>query len=197
MNKSIFVSATPGKFELELSNPERTQDVPATRAREEDFVDFKATASAADSPPYSASVTSRPRKGKGRSGRLGWDEIGDLVDAQVVIRPTGITDPPVDIRPSEGQVADLVEECRARGQRGERVLVTALTKRMAGENLTRRDRKMLVLDYHAVGFRSEPASLALLSWSLPNRAGESGVNPGFVTSVGVGVAAQSILVDEH
>lgn len=59
--------------------------------------------------------------------------MGDLVDAQAVIRPTGIIDPPVDVRPSHGQVADLVQECKARGERGERVLVTALTKRMAGE----------------------------------------------------------------
>lgn len=79
-------------------------------------------------------------RGKGRAGnsdRLGWDEIGNLVDAQAVIRPTGIPDPPVDIRPSEGQVADLVQECKTRGGRGERVLVTALTKRMAGEMVSR------------------------------------------------------------
>ena len=79
----------------------------------------------------------RGRARAGKSNRLGWDEIGNLVDAQAVIRPTGITDPPVDIRPSEGQVADLVRECKARGGRGERVLVTALTKRMAGEMVLR------------------------------------------------------------
>lgn len=72
-------------------------------------------------------------KPAGGGSGLGWDEIGNLVDAQAVIRPTGIPDPPVDIRPSEGQVADLVHECRIRRDRGERVLVTALTKRMAGE----------------------------------------------------------------
>lgn len=76
--------------------------------------------------------------------RWGWDEIGNLVDAQAVIRPTGITDPPVDIRPSEGQVADLVRECRVRRERGERVLVTALTKRMAGEHQGRRNSQIFV-----------------------------------------------------
>lgn len=59
--------------------------------------------------------------------------IEDLVDAQAVIRPTGITDPPVEIRNSENQVSDLVRECKAKRELGERVLVTALTKRMAGE----------------------------------------------------------------
>lgn len=81
--------------------------------------------------------SARGRSRAGKSDRLGWDEIGNLVDAQAVIRPTGITDPPIDIRPSEGQVADLVRECKARGGRGERVLVTALTKRMAGEMVLR------------------------------------------------------------
>ena len=48
-----------------------------------------------------------------------------------VIRPTGIVDPDVDIRPSRGQVDDLLGEIRQRTERGERVLVTTLTKRMA------------------------------------------------------------------
>ena len=81
----------------------------------------------------------------GKSGRLGWDQIGDLVDAEAVTRPTGITEPPVDIWPSEGQVADLVQECMARGGRDERVLVTTLTKRMAGEVVSRSNRLRPVL----------------------------------------------------
>ncbi|WP_341702746.1 excinuclease ABC subunit UvrB, partial [Ferrovibrio sp.] len=52
-----------------------------------------------------------------------------------VIRPTGLIDPPVDIRPVEHQVDDLLAECREVIRRGYRVLVTTLTKRMA-EDLT-------------------------------------------------------------
>ena len=52
-----------------------------------------------------------------------------------IIRPTGIPDPAVIVRPSEGQIDDLLEECRATIDRGERALVTTLTKRMA-EDLT-------------------------------------------------------------
>ena len=48
-----------------------------------------------------------------------------------IIRPTGLIDPQVDVRPVDGQVDDLVGEIRARIQVGERVLVTTLTKRMA------------------------------------------------------------------
>ncbi|MEP0803930.1 MAG: excinuclease ABC subunit UvrB [Chloroflexota bacterium] len=48
-----------------------------------------------------------------------------------IIRPTGLVDPEVEVRPTKGQVDDLVGEIRQRVERGERVLVTTLTKRMA------------------------------------------------------------------
>ncbi|HNX52706.1 MAG TPA: excinuclease ABC subunit UvrB [Pontiellaceae bacterium] len=52
-----------------------------------------------------------------------------------VIRPTGIIDPPVEVRPLKGQIDNVMEEIRARAERGERTLVTTLTKRTA-EDLT-------------------------------------------------------------
>src|ERR1700752_2966848 len=57
------------------------------------------------------------------------------VVVEQIIRPTGLIDPPIDVRPVRGQVDDLLQEIRARVARGERVLVTTLTKRMA-EDLT-------------------------------------------------------------
>jgi excinuclease ABC subunit B len=57
------------------------------------------------------------------------------VFAEQVIRPTGLIDPPVEIRPVEDQVQDCIEECRNTAQKGYRTLVTTLTKRMA-EDLT-------------------------------------------------------------
>ncbi len=48
-----------------------------------------------------------------------------------IIRPTGLVDPGIDVRPTRGQVDDLVKEIRTRVESGERVLVTTLTKRMA------------------------------------------------------------------
>lgn len=78
VNQAIFVSATPGKFELD-----RAQGIVAEQ----------------------------------------------------IIRPTGLVDPKVEVRPVKGQMENLLGECRARISRGERVLVTTLTKRMA-EDLT-------------------------------------------------------------
>ena len=58
---------------------------------------------------------------RGRSGQI----------VEQIIRPTGLLDPLVEVRPIEGQVDDLMGEIRARSARGERVLVTTLTKKMA------------------------------------------------------------------
>ena len=60
-------------------------------------------------------------------------ELGKTGGAFVeqVIRPTGLVDPQVDVRPVKGQVDDLLEEIRVRAERKERVLVTTLTKRMS------------------------------------------------------------------
>jgi excinuclease ABC subunit B len=57
------------------------------------------------------------------------------VVVEQIIRPTGLTDPEVEVRPVASQVDDLLEEIRKRVERGERALVTTLTKRMA-EDLT-------------------------------------------------------------
>src|SRR5713226_5199138 len=77
--------------------------------------------------PQSVAVSATP---------AGWelDQSGGVFVEQV-IRPTGLIDPPVDVRPARTQVDDLVGELRALAQRGYRALVTVLTKRMA-EDLT-------------------------------------------------------------
>ncbi len=61
-----------------------------------------------------------------------------------IIRPTGLTDPEIEVRPVKGQVDDLMAEISARAEKRERTLVTTLTKRMA-EDLTRH--------YHELGLR--------------------------------------------
>ena len=60
------------------------------------------------------------------------EKSGGLVVEQVV-RPTGLLDPPIEVRPTKNQVDDLVEEIRKRAESDERTLVTTLTKRMAEE----------------------------------------------------------------
>ncbi len=62
-------------------------------------------------------------------------QLSEGVVVEQIIRPTGLVDPEIDVRPVRGQVDDLLNEIRIRERRGERVLVTTLTKRMA-EDLT-------------------------------------------------------------
>jgi excinuclease ABC subunit B len=62
-------------------------------------------------------------------------QFSEGVVVEQIIRPTGLLDPEIEVRPVRGQVDDLLHEIRLRERRGERVLVTTLTKRMA-EDLT-------------------------------------------------------------
>jgi excinuclease ABC subunit B len=87
LNQAVYVSATPGPYELEKTHGETVEQI---------------------------------------------------------IRPTGLMDPVIDVRPAKGQVDDLLGEVRAEAERGNRVLVTTLTKRMA-EDLTEY--------YHDLGVR--------------------------------------------
>ena len=67
-------------------------------------------------------------------GKWEMEQTGGVF-AEQVIRPTGLIDPPVEIRPVEDQVQDCIVECKATAAKGYRTLVTTLTKRMA-EDLT-------------------------------------------------------------
>jgi excinuclease ABC subunit B len=67
-------------------------------------------------------------------GKYELDQSQGII-AEQIIRPTGLVDPEVEVRQTKGQMENLLSECRARVARGERVLVTTLTKRMA-EDLT-------------------------------------------------------------
>lgn len=65
-----------------------------------------------------------------------WEQERSLgIVAEQIIRPTGLLDPEVEVRPVKGQIENLLGECRSRAEQNERVLVTTLTKRMA-EDLT-------------------------------------------------------------
>src|SRR5687767_4853613 len=62
-------------------------------------------------------------------------QLSEGVVVEQIIRPTGLVDPEIEVRPVRGQVDDLLNEIRVRERKGERILVTTLTKRMA-EDLT-------------------------------------------------------------
>ena len=77
------------------------------------------------------------------------------VVVEQVIRPTGLLDPEIEVRPSEHQIDDLMEEIRVRTERKERVLVTTLTKRMAEEL----SEYLLNHDIHTAFIHSDVATL--------------------------------------
>ncbi|MGH7242611.1 MAG: excinuclease ABC subunit UvrB [Phycisphaerales bacterium] len=67
--------------------------------------------------------------------------------AEQVIRPTGLLDPIIEVKPAQGQVPDLIERCQERVAIGERVLVTALTKRLCEDLTSYLDQKGLRVRY--------------------------------------------------
>lgn len=75
--------------------------------------------------------------------------------AQQIIRPTGLLDPEIEVRPTDGQIDDLIAEIRERIEKGQRVLVTTLTKRMA-EDLSQ---YLLELDIKTAYIHSEVDTL--------------------------------------
>jgi excinuclease ABC subunit B len=102
-NQTIYVSATPASRELEWAR----ESVPGAPA-------------------------SGPARGVGLLKRAG-SETGAPGVAELVVRPTGLVDPKVTVKPLKGQIDDLIEECRRRADAKERILVTTLTKRTAEE----------------------------------------------------------------
>lgn len=80
------------------------------------------------------SKTTKSKEGKGRGLEKEFDPEKDHI-AEQLIRPTGIPDPKVEVRPSEGDIEDIEKEIKKRIEKNERVLVTTLTKKFS-ENLT-------------------------------------------------------------
>jgi len=74
-------------------------------------------------------------------------ELCQGVVAEQVIRPTGLIDPVIEVKPAQGQIADLLIRCAERVASGERILVTALTKRLCEDLATYLDEKGLRVRY--------------------------------------------------
>ena len=85
-----------------------------------------------DSGPLTPSLS--PSDGERVAGRPGEGPRGALPGVvELIVRPTGLIDPRITVKPLRGQIDDLIEEIHVRKERDERVLVTTLTKRMAEE----------------------------------------------------------------
>jgi excinuclease ABC subunit B len=121
--QTIYVSATPAQRELEWSRQSFLLPRPATQERGEgrgEGQPIKRTSSPQPSPPL--------RGGEGVQNEGTRPGVVELV-----VRPTGLIDPKVTLKPLKGQIDDLIEECRKRADAKERILVTTLTKRTAEE----------------------------------------------------------------
>ena len=127
-NQLIYVSATPAEFEIQNSVVGNQGYVPHRRQRigEQELV------------PFVLPGKNRSPNGEVRISRT--DESPERFDAHTagaplvveqIIRPTGLLDPKITIKPLKNQIDDTIELCRQRVEKGERILITTLTKRTA------------------------------------------------------------------
>ena len=125
MNQMIYVSATPAEFELRNSVAGNTGYVATKRSHQNGGV----LEPAAIAGEIQLSRTDQPPE------LFDVHTPGARLIAEQIIRPTGLLDPRITIRPLKAQIDETIELCRQRSEQGERVLVTTLTKRTA-EDLT-------------------------------------------------------------
>ncbi len=109
-NQVIYASATPGAQELEWAR--------------------QSALGGADAGEAPARI---PRRARGPAAEAAVPGITPPGVVELVVRPTGLVDPKVTLKPLTGQIDDLIHECRRRAEAKERVLVTTLTKRTAEE----------------------------------------------------------------
>ncbi|MEI6533892.1 MAG: excinuclease ABC subunit UvrB [Verrucomicrobiaceae bacterium] len=123
MKQMVYVSATPARFEIENSIVGNASYIPHKRERE-----------AGDNTPLAVLT---PRISGSAQSIESFDVAtkGKNLIVEQIIRPTGLLDPIVTLKPLKGQIDETMELCRQRIEKGERVLVTTLTKRTA-EDLT-------------------------------------------------------------
>ncbi len=136
-NQIVYVSATPAEFEIQNSIVGNKGYVPHKRARigEDELIPFvlpggTTSVSSFRSPDATELVppishTDEPPE------NFDVHTPGKALVAEQIIRPTGLLDPKITIRPLKSQIDETIELCRQRVERQERVLVTTLTKRTA------------------------------------------------------------------
>jgi excinuclease ABC subunit B len=126
--QTIYVSATPGAKELEWARQSAQTTERRAPARREAGLGPQALA---PMPPRSGRQPDKLKLELQRAEPvLGAPKPGVV---ELVVRPTGLVDPKVMLKPLKGQIDDLIEECRKRAEAKERALVTTLTKRTAEE----------------------------------------------------------------
>jgi excinuclease ABC subunit B len=119
-NQVLYISATPADFEIQNSMVGNNSYIPHARDR----IGREET-----EPVLLPMLTGRA------AGQLDVHTPGSRLVVQQIIRPTGLLDPRITIRPLKNQIDETIELCRGRSEKVERVLITTLTKRTA-EDLT-------------------------------------------------------------
>jgi excinuclease ABC subunit B len=133
-NQTIYVSATPAEFEIQNSVVGNKGYVPHKRARigEDELVPFVL--------PGEKRPTLNVQRSMSNAAVSRTDEAPEKFDVHTpgaplvveqIIRPTGLLDPKITIKPLKRQIDDTIELCRQRVEKNERILVTTLTKRTA------------------------------------------------------------------
>ncbi|CAN5335863.1 excinuclease ABC subunit UvrB [soil metagenome] len=120
--QKLYVSATPAAFEIKNSKVGNTSYIPHKREKIglEESVPARLPRISGSAQPV---------------GRFDPTKPGTDLIVEQIIRPTGLLDPVIELKPLKGQIDETIELCRQRIERGQRVLVTTLTKRTA-EDLT-------------------------------------------------------------
>ncbi|HXP35386.1 MAG TPA: excinuclease ABC subunit UvrB [Chthoniobacterales bacterium] len=128
-NQLIYVSATPAEFEIQNSVAGNKGYVPHRRQRigEEELVPFVLPGKKRSTINSEVHISRTDEPAEKFEVR----EPGAPLVVEQIIRPTGLLDPKITIKPLKNQIDDTIELCRQRVEKGERVLITTLTKRTA------------------------------------------------------------------
>jgi excinuclease ABC subunit B len=132
----VYVSATPAEFEIQNSVVGNKGYIPHRRQRigEEELVPFVLPGEKRPTPkaqrPTSNSQQQISRTDE-PAEKFDVDTPGAPLVVEQIIRPTGLLDPKITLKPLKNQIDETIELCRQRVEKGERVLVTTLTKRTA------------------------------------------------------------------
>src|SRR6266481_2073169 len=145
-NQIIYMSATPAEFEIQNSVVGNNGYIPHRRQRigEEELVPFAVAGekrSTLNPPSRGYGAASAQRSTSNSEARISpTDSPPERFDVRTpgtpllveqIIRPTGLLDPKITIKPLKNQIDETIELCRQRVEKGERILVTTLTKRTA------------------------------------------------------------------